>query len=230
MKKGFTLIELIVSIVILTIALGISYQAFYSSMRSWKYSTNLSESLHQGDYFVNKISSNLRSMKFFKNEKNIYEFIYENNEINGIPADLISFVSTKQNIAPNNNILTNQPCRIILFIDTNDNGDNSLYASFLPVLINQDEYFEMFNVEKYLISKVVQGLEIKFWDEENENWEEDWEEENNIPKKIFLELYIKIDKSEDHQIYSRIIEIPVSEGKNNPLLSPTVNPLNLNNE
>ena len=69
MKKGFTLIELIVSIVILTIALGISYQAFYSSMRSWKYSTNLSESLHQGDYFVNKISSNLRSMKFFKNEK-----------------------------------------------------------------------------------------------------------------------------------------------------------------
>ena len=131
---------------------------------------------------------------------------------------------------PNNNILTNQPCRIILFIDTNDNGDNSLYASFLPVLINQDEYFEMFNVEKYLISKAVQGLEIKFWDEENENWEEDWEEENNIPKKIFLELYIKIDKSEDHQIYSRIIEIPVSEGKNNPLLSPTVNPLNLNNE
>ena len=230
MKKGFTLIELIVSIVILTIALGISYQAFYSSMRSWKYSTNLSESLHQGDYFVNKISSNLRSMKFFKNEKKIYEFIYENNEINGIPADLISFVSTKQNIFPNNNILTNQPCRIILFIDTNDNGDNSLYASFLPVLINQDEYFEMFNVEKYLISKAVQGLEIKFWDEENENWEKDWEEENNIPKKIFLELYIKIDKSEDHQIYSRIIEIPVSEGKNNPLLSPTVNPLNLNNE
>ena len=85
---------------------------------------------------------------------------------------------------PNNNILTNQPCRIILFIDTNDNGDNSLYASFLPVLINQDEYFEMFNVEKYLISKAVQGLEIKFWDEENENWEEDWEEENNIPKKF----------------------------------------------
>ena len=230
MKKGFTLIELIVSIVILTIALGISYQAFYSSMRSWKYSTNLSESLHQGDYFVNKISSNLRSMKFFKNEKNIYEFIYENNEINGIPADLISFVSTKQNIVPNNNILTNQPCRIILFIDTNDNGDNSLYASFLPVLINQDEYFERFNVEKYLISKAVQGLEIKFWDEDSENWEEDWEEENNIPKKIFLELYIKIDKSEDHQIYSRIIEIPVSEGKNNPLLSPTINPLNLNNE
>ena len=93
MKKGFTLIELIVSIVILTIALGISYQAFYSSMRSWKYSTNLSESLHQGDYFVNKISSNLRSMKFFKNEKKIYEFIYENNEINGIPADLISFIN-----------------------------------------------------------------------------------------------------------------------------------------
>ena len=44
----------------------------------------------------------------------------------------------------------------------------------------------MFNVEKYLISKAVQGLEIKFWDEENENWEEDWEEENNIPKKNFL--------------------------------------------
>ena len=75
MKKGFTLIELIVSIVILTIALGISYQAFYSSMRSWKYSTNLSESLHQGDYFVNKISSNLRSMKFLKMKKSMNLFM-----------------------------------------------------------------------------------------------------------------------------------------------------------
>ena len=230
MKKGFTLIELIVSIVILTIALGISYQAFYSSMRSWKYSSNLSESLHQGDYFINKITSNLRSMKFFKNEKKIYEFIHENNEIYGIPSDLISFVSTRQNILPNKNILNNQPCRIILFIDINDEGDNSLYGSFIPVLINQEKYFEMYNVDKYLISKSIKGLNIKFWDEVNEEWDENWEDENNIPKKILLELYIKIKKYDDYQIYSRIIDIPVSEGRNNPLLSPTINPMNLNKD
>jgi len=230
MKKGFTLIELIVSIVILTIALGISYQAFYSSMRSWKYSSNLSESLHQGDYFINKITSNLRSMKFFKNEKKIYEFIHENNEIYGIPSDLISFVSTRQNILPNKNILNNQSCRIILFIDINDDGDNSLYGSFIPVLINQEKYFEMYNVDKYLISKSIKGLNIKFWDEVNEEWDENWEDENNIPKKILLELYIKIKKYDDYQIYSRIIDIPVSEGRNNPLLSPTINPMNLNKD
>ena len=230
MKKGFTLIELIVSIVILTIALGISYQAFYSSMRSWKYSSNLSESLHQGDYFINKITSNLRSMKFFKNEKKIYEFIHENNEIYGIPSDLISFVSTRQNILPNKNILNNQSCRIILFVDINDDGENSLYGSFIPVLINQEKYFEMYNVDKYLISKSIKGLNIKFWDEVNEQWDENWEDKNNIPKKILLELYLKINKYEDYQIYSRIIDIPVSEGRNNPLLSPTINPMNLNKD
>lgn len=230
MKNGFTLIELIVSIVILTIALGISYQAFYSSMRSWKYSSNLSESLHQGDYFINKITSNLRSMKFFKNEKKIYEFIHENNEIYGIPSDLISFVSTRQNILPNKNILNNQSCRIILFVDINDDGENSLYGSFIPVLINQEKYFEMYNVDKYLISKSIKGLNIKFWDEVNEEWDENWEDENNIPKKILLELYLKINKYEDYQIYSRIIDIPVSEGRNNPLLSPTINPMNLNKD
>lgn len=230
MKNGFTLIELIVSIVILTIALGISYQAFYSSMRSWKYSSNLSESLHQGDYFINKITSNLRSMKFFKNEKKIYEFIHENNEIYGIPSDLISFVSTRQNILPNKNILNNQSCRIILFVDINDDGENSLYGSFIPVLINQEKYFEMYNVDKYLISKSIKGLNIKFWDEVNEQWDENWEDKNNIPKKILLELYLKINKYEDYQIYSRIIDIPVSEGRNNPLLSPTINPMNLNKD
>ena len=230
MKNGFTLIELIVSIVILTIALGISYQAFYSSMRSWKYSSNLSESLHQGDYFINKITSNLRSMKFFKNEKKIYEFIHENNEIYGIPSDLISFVSTRQNILPNKNILNNQSCRIILFVDINDDGENSLYGSFIPVLINQEKYFEMYNVDKYLISKSIKGLNIKFWDEVNEEWDENWEDENNIPKKILLELYLKIKKYDDYQIYSRIIDIPVSEGRNNPLLSPTINPMNLNKD
>ena len=66
MKNGFTLIELITSIVILSIALGISYNAYYSVMRSWKYSSNISENMHQGDYFINKISSNIRSIIFLK--------------------------------------------------------------------------------------------------------------------------------------------------------------------
>ena len=93
MKNGFTLIELMTSIVILSIALGISYNAYYSVMRSWKYSSNISENMHQGDYFINKISSNFRSIIFFKNENKIYEFSHENNEINGIPADLVSFIN-----------------------------------------------------------------------------------------------------------------------------------------
>ena len=230
MKNGFTLIELITSIVILTIALGISYNAYYSVMRSWKYSSNLSESMHQGDFFINKISSNIRSIIFFKKEDKIYEFIHNNNELNGIPADLVSFVSTKQYLINNQKFKPNQACRLTLFIDSENNRNESLFGSLIPATINKDKFIENYNLENHLISESIQGLDILFWDEDNEEWNEEWNEENSIPKRIKLSIFIGIEQNKPPKIYSRIINIPVSENKENPLLSPTINPMNYNNE
>jgi len=230
MKNGFTLIELITSIVILTIALGISYNAYYSIMRSWKYSSNISESMHQGDYFINKISSNIRSIIFYKNENKIYEFSHENNEINGIPADLVSFVSTKQYLINDEIFRSDQSCRITLFIDSEGNINQSLFGSLIPATINKEKFIENYNLENHLISKAIRGLDILFWNENNEEWDDEWNEENSIPKRVKLSLFINFEINKPPKTYSRIIDIPVSENKENPLLSPTINPLNYNKE
>jgi len=230
MKNGFTLIELITSIVILSIALGISYNAYYSVMRSWKYSSNISENMHQGDYFINKISSNFRSIIFFKNENKLYEFSHENNEINGIPADLVSFVSTKQYLINDEKFRSDQSCRITLFIDSEGNINQSLFGSLIPVTINKEKFIENYNLENHLISKAIRGLDILFWNENNEEWDDEWNEENSIPKRVKLSLFIYFEEKKSPKTYSRIIDIPVSENKQNPLSSPTIDPLNFNKE
>ena len=94
--------------------------------------------MHQGDYFINKISSNFRSIIFFKNENKLYEFLNENNEINGIPADLVSFVSTKQYLINDEKFRSDQSCRITLFIDSEGNINQSLFGSLIPVTINKE--------------------------------------------------------------------------------------------
>ena len=55
------------------------------------------------------------------------------------------------------------------------------------------------------------------------------EQENSIPKRVKLSLLYFLRKKSP-KTYSRIIDIPVSENKQNPLSSPTINPLNFNKE
>ena len=219
-KNGFTLLEVIVAIIILTIALAICFQAFNSIMNSWKKSSIMAENIQQGDLLINQISSSLRSIKFFKNDKNLYAFRYEENYINGFSADKISFVTSNKFFHHSKTFSENIPYRVCLFIDNLDNIEG-LYTTSIPITMDEDDYINNFNPEKKLVSLSVKEFEILFWNKENKEWEKKWEKENSIPERILLSITILTSDNLKSSIYDRIINIPVSESLNNPLPSPS---------
>ena len=76
-KAGFTLLELIVAITILTVAMSIAFQAFSSTLRGWKRGNEVIESIHHGDFAMRQCASALNSMIYFQDERKRYAFRFE---------------------------------------------------------------------------------------------------------------------------------------------------------
>jgi len=221
-NNGFTLLEVIISIVILGIAFTICFQALESTLRSWKKSYIISDNIQHGDFTINQISSAFKCMIFFKNEQKRYAFDYEERVIDDSSGDWVSFVTANNFFYDSKKINNKIPHRIELFLGEIDNI-KGLYSITIPISVEAVEYINNFNPKPKLISSNVNEFEILFWDEENENWLNEWDQENSIPKRILISVSIMTSSDSVPITYSRQIEIPASESLNDPLFSPSVN-------
>jgi len=221
-NNGFTLLEVIISIVILGIAFTICFQALESTLRSWKKSYIISDNIQHGDFTINQISSAFKCMIFFKNEQKRYAFDYEERVIDDSSGDWVSFVTANNFFYDSKKINNKIPHRIELFLDEIDDI-KGLYSITIPISVEAAEYINNFNPKPKLISSNVNEFEILFWDEENENWLNEWDQENSIPKRILISVSIMTSSDSVPITYSRQIEIPASESLNDPLFSPSVN-------
>ena len=88
-QDGFTLLELIVAMVILTITMSIAFQAFSGTIRGWRRGTEVADGIKHGDFAMNQLSSALNSTIYFFNPKKSYAFTFEKNNFWQIFAALI---------------------------------------------------------------------------------------------------------------------------------------------
>ena len=220
-KKGFTLIELIVAIIILSIAITICFQAFNTVTRSWKQTYIASDSLQYGNYAMYRFSNLLNSMVYFDNSKKTYGFDHNKEFQNNLPTDSISFVTSSPYFLSTLDPLRIVPHRIRLFIENNDQGTPSLYSISIPANSQELDFIDSYKPEPFLISNFIQGMEVLFWNKENEEWVEIWENKTRIPNKIMLTIHIVTPNNEQATIFNRIFNIPASEGINVSIVSPT---------
>ena len=89
--RGFTLLELLIALSIMTAAMAIVVSTFVVTLRARQRGSDLLEELHHGDFVMEQLVSSLRSIAFFHNKPERYGFWLEDREFAGYPADQISF-------------------------------------------------------------------------------------------------------------------------------------------
>ena len=207
--------------VILTIALSIAFQAFTGTIRAWKRGTEVINGIKHGDFAMTQLVSALNSTIYFNNPQKTYAFKTEKGTTSGLPSDEISFVTASGAFMPPNSPFFAGPHRIKLFID-NHEGESALFAIPMPAIADDEEFEDEYDAEPILVSREIQGLEIMFWDSENEDWTEEWEKENSIPERILMTVFVASEDKEEEPIkFTRVIEIPVYESLKDKLTSPT---------
>ncbi|MDF7825559.1 type II secretion system protein [Pontiellaceae bacterium B12227] len=221
-RSAFTLLELLVAMVIMVIALSIAFQAYSGTIRGWKRGTEVMEGIKHGDFAISQLVRTLNSTIFFDNRRKTYAFTIEKESNSGLPADIISFVTSSGAFMPHDSPFASGPHRIKLYID-DDEGAPALFVTAMPAVPNSEEEEEDLDYEPFLVSREVQGLEILIWDEENEDWTEEWEPENSVPERIMLTVFVASDNPDEEPIeFNRVINIPVSASLKDKIASPTL--------
>ena len=221
--SGFTLLELMVAMVILTIAMSIAFQAFSGTIRAWRRGTEVIEGIKHGDFAMNQLANALNSTIYFFNPRKSYAFKIEKGTDSGLPSDTISFVTASSAFMPDSSPLQQGPHRIKLYIDDDDRGDPALFSIAFPAIADEEEAEDEYDAEPHLVSRAVQGLEILLYDDELEDWSTDeWEKENSIPERVMIVIYVASEERDEEPIvFTRVLDIPVSQSLGANLKGPT---------
>ena len=219
--------ELLVAAVILTIVMSVAVQALHQTLHAWKRGEEVIDSIQHGDYVISQLVSAINSTLYFYDERATYAFTVEKDTNFGNPADIVSFVTTSPAFLPPDSPFLKGPHRIELTIDSDKNGDPALFVLAMPAvsMLMEDEtedFRDQYDADPVIACPNVNGLEILFWNEEDEEWEEEWEEENSVPQRIQVIVSVmSSDPDEDDTIFQRIIEIPVYAATLQQIAGPT---------
>lgn len=205
-RRGFTLLEILVAIVILAIAMGVAWQTLAGATRAWTSARQMLDQTHHGDFALTQLSAALRSMVFFDSQPERYGFRMERNS-EGMGEQTISWVTASRAFLPNGTEFQNGLHRIEIGAGRDDEGHEGLKVSVWRHLAPDEERVEK---QSWIISEVVQGLRCAVYDPESEQWDTQWEQTNAIPSLLEITLYAAApDPTDDPIEYRQLIEIPI---------------------
>jgi prepilin-type N-terminal cleavage/methylation domain-containing protein len=204
-SSGFTLIEVMVSILILVIAITLAWQTFSSAIRAWTGAQKVTETLHQGDFIMEQLSAALRSMAYFPNSAKHYGFRMENNP-DGLGEHTISWVTSHQAFMPRGGSFEHGMHRIEIGAGRIDRTEG-LVVTVWQHMADKDDVKK----ESWIISETIQGLSCYVYDQRpgEERWTDEWETTNKIPGLIEITLFAEpYEKYGDPIEFKQLIEIP----------------------
>jgi prepilin-type N-terminal cleavage/methylation domain-containing protein len=235
-RAGFTLLELMMAVMILSIMMILSFFCFDAVVQSWNAGMEMSDSMAQADYVMNQVESGLRSAYFSasvqKDDERGFQF-YDGGE--GANArDSIAwmkegraFVGGLKGIDGKTEI-AEMPHRVMLYVEEGDKyGEGGgLMAKAWSSDFQPDDFDVEEDVKAFLVSPKVTGMDCKVLKEPPEEkareveWEDEWTSSNALPYKVSVTLYLRPLKERDEPLaVTRDIEIPVWDVSQNPVRS-----------
>lgn len=216
-RRGFTLLEIMISLVILMIALTVAWQTFATATRAWTGARKLLDNTHHGDFVLTQLSAALRSMAFFEKNPEKYGFWIENNS-GDLGDHSICWVTGHEAFMPRNSEFEYGLHRIQVGAGRDDDGNEGLLVTVWSHFMDEDSSMEK---KSWVISENIKGLSCQVYNIDDENWDDKWEDTNSIPGLIEITLYAEpADRYDDPIEYRQLIEIPLGPPATDEITSP----------
>lgn len=207
-RRGFTLLEVLLSVMILGMISLMIFGSFRSITESIAATEQAMDSLHHGEIVLEQLVSSLRSTAFHETTPGAYTFLHERGTGNP-PDDMLSWVSGTMAFLPPRYPTRQGLNRIFLSIEEID-GQRGLAVSAYPHLLNPDDAF-VEEVAPWMISPRVLGLRARFYNLTTNTWEEEWLHEREIPAFIEITLFLEpLEERAPPREVVRVIDVPVA--------------------
>ena len=143
MKRGFTMIELLLAVLLVGVLTTVSMFTFNAVSRGWQVSTDYMDKMQRTDFALNQVMSGLRSMYYPHdgNQDERYGFVLSNNGEGEDPddSDIIEWSKTGSAIVGNKSAVADTVHRVQVMVLEEGNRDykeeiavTGLYARQCP--------------------------------------------------------------------------------------------------
>lgn len=214
-RRGFTLLELLLAVAILSGVMVVTFLTFSAGTTAWRRGMALAENLHHGDFAVDQLVMALRSAYFPEGgaAQGQYGFTLEDQEEGAYPADRISWVKLGTALVGQDGELAGSAHRVIVDIGEDDDYDGLRVRAWR--LQGQSDLFDPEqDVAPQVLSRRVRGLNCRVAYQRKDDdidWLDTWEETNRLPTVVELTVFLEpLEERGDPVELKRIIGIPVA--------------------
>ncbi len=190
MKKGFTLLELLIGMAVFAIVAASVYSSLYMGVRVWKQEENKDQTMQEAVLSLKIMERALRCA--FLNPEN------EKIEFKG-SGERIDFFST----SPEGDIE-----KISFYLQRNDDD------SFFSLLCSRNKYMYLDDAEEApeeVINTKIRELKFKYFSKDEKIWYENWPEKLILPQQVRIDVSFARygDKSGSYELV-KYINIPMA--------------------
>ena len=225
-QSCFTLIEVVMAIMILSVMMLMSFFCFDAVVQSWTAGIEVSDAMGQADHVMEQLVSGLRSAYYPDAGSQLYEYgfqLYDNGE-DAEAMDSISWVKLGSALVGEDCGFAESPHRITVSVSSDEDA-GGLRARAWRVDLQLDEFDPQEDVMPLELSPRVIAFNCRVLDkdqpekDDEPNWQDEWATSNCIPKAVELALYMEPpDNAEDDEPIEvkRIVTIPLWDISQNP--------------
>ena len=211
MKRcGFTLVEALVALALLAITVVIIAGSFRAVTAAWKRGGAAIEELHHGDFVAEQIGVALRSAAYYRSTtaSSLYGFQFEDKK-GTYPQDRISWVTTSRAMVAPTSAFARVTHRMELSVEDIPGMQEPILVARAWSHLARD--IRSKDIEPWIVSPRVRGLDCRFWNAEREEFEDEWANTNRLPDRVEIDLYFDPPSGAREPLVMRqIINIPVA--------------------
>lgn len=209
---GFTLVELLVAVAIMTLVTAMTYGIFSATTKAWQRGKIVSESLQHGDFIMEQLVMGLRSA-FYRNSGS--GFWLTDGGYGPNSADTISWVKLGPTLVGSRSEVAKGAHRVKFTVETINGVLAATVRAWSPESYLQPDEFDAEKVLPVVLSRHITGFSCRIGAQAEGGvmeWNEEWENTNTLPQTVELTLYLKPPKDNDEPIeMRRCVSIPVSK-------------------
>ena len=235
MRRGFTMVEMLLSIMILAIMTIVSTMVFHTVVRNWTLATEMADNMQRVDYITAQVAYALRSAYFptsgQASNADGFMLLDENERNEPELSDVITWTKLGPSIVGRNSRFAHSPHRVTLFVRSEKDADEEHPAGLIAQVIGEEKFRpedfdedDETNWDWFLLGPQVQGFNCRVLDKDEPfksgmaNWQDTWDNSNCIPRRVQLTFWMKpIDDDKDPYPIVRVLEIPLWDISQNPL-------------
>ena len=237
MKKAFTIVELMLAVLILSILTIVSTWTFHTIIRNWNLATEMADNMQRTDYALAQITSALRSAYFpTGGETSVADgFQLENGNDRNDPeeSDMIAWTKLGSAIVGRNSRFAKSAHHVSIYVVKPGESDVEAYGNggLVCDVIGENKFRpddfdeeDLENWDRFVLSENVQGFNCRVLDKDQPfdgsraNWKDTWDTSNCIPRRVQLTFWMKpLEEGKEPYPIVRVVEIPLWDHSQNPV-------------